>query len=91
MLLGNQAGQAYSEDEIEEIVRLAGMENIYRTPYVGPMPSGIMVGTRGPASSYYVIFTLHRHFCNYPRVYDPCLPGKRGYVRLGVMRFILVG
>ena len=44
MLLGTQGGQAYSEDEIEEMMRLAGMENIYRTPYVGPMTSGIMVG-----------------------------------------------
>ncbi len=28
------------------MMRLAGMENIYRTPYVGSMTSGIMVGTR---------------------------------------------
>ena len=45
MLLGTQGGQAYSEDEIENMMLQAGIENIQRTSYVGPMTSGIMVGT----------------------------------------------
>jgi ubiquinone/menaquinone biosynthesis C-methylase UbiE len=51
MLLGTQGGQAYSEDEIEGMMGLAGIKNIYRTPYMGPMMSGIMVGTKYSASS----------------------------------------
>ncbi len=51
MLLGTQGGQAYSEDEIGEMMRLAGMEQIHRTSYVGHMMSGLMVGTRSSATS----------------------------------------
>ena len=46
MLLGTQGGQSYSEDEIKEMMTRAGIENIQRTPYIGPMESGLMVGIK---------------------------------------------
>ena len=46
MLLGTQGGQSYSDDEIKEMMTRAGIEKITRTPYLGPMESGIMVGTK---------------------------------------------
>ncbi|SMC82595.1 Dimerisation domain-containing protein [Desulfocicer vacuolatum DSM 3385] len=46
MLLGTQGGQSYSENEINAMMTRAGIENIRRTPYRGPMESGLMVGTK---------------------------------------------
>lgn len=45
MLLGTDGGQAYSEKEIMEMLKEAGFSNLSRTPYKGPMESGLIIGT----------------------------------------------
>ncbi|MGD9731913.1 MAG: methyltransferase [Desulfamplus sp.] len=44
MLLGTEGGQAYSEQEIMDMLANAGCTKIFRTPYKGPMESGLVVG-----------------------------------------------
>lgn len=44
MLLGTAGGQSYSQDEISEMMALAGIQEIRRTDYVGPTESGILWG-----------------------------------------------
>jgi predicted O-methyltransferase YrrM len=44
MLLGTDKGQAYSEKEITEMFKKAGVKNIQRIPFKGPNDSGILVG-----------------------------------------------
>jgi len=44
MLLGTDGGQAYSENEIMLMLEKAGFTNIVRTPYKGPMESGLVIG-----------------------------------------------
>lgn len=46
MLVRTKGGQAYSEAEIMTLMAKAGIENIKRTPYRGPMDSGIIMGTK---------------------------------------------
>ncbi|MBF0411586.1 MAG: methyltransferase domain-containing protein [Desulfamplus sp.] len=45
MLLATGGGQAYSEQEIMNMLKNAGCNNIFRTPYKGPMESGLVIGT----------------------------------------------
>lgn len=45
MLLGTDGGQAYSEKEIMDMAEKAGFTNLVRTPYRGPMESGLVIGT----------------------------------------------
>ncbi|MBF0468082.1 MAG: methyltransferase [Desulfamplus sp.] len=44
MLLGTDGGQAYSEQEIMDMLAKAGFANIVRTPYKGPTESGLIMG-----------------------------------------------
>lgn len=44
MLLGTDGGQAYSENEIMLMLEKAGFTSIVRTPYRGPMESGLVIG-----------------------------------------------
>ncbi len=47
MLLGTAEGQAYSEAEIADFMRSAGLSEIRRTEYRGPTESGVMVAIKG--------------------------------------------
>ncbi len=46
MLLGTPRGQSYSESQLREMMRQAGLGHIRREPYVGPMQSGIISGIK---------------------------------------------
>jgi hypothetical protein len=46
MLLGTEGGQAYSEDQLSEMLTGAGVKNICRIPINTPNDSGIIVGIR---------------------------------------------
>ncbi len=46
MLLGTEGGQAYSEEEIMGMLENAGCKDIFRTPYRGPMESGLIIGAK---------------------------------------------
>ncbi len=46
MLVRTEGGQAYSEAEIMAMLAKAGMDDIKRTPYRGPMDSGIIMATK---------------------------------------------
>ena len=46
MLLGTQAGQAYSEQEVEQMLHRVGLESIRRVPGPGTSASGIITGIR---------------------------------------------
>ena len=43
MLQGTEAGQAYSQAQLEEMLTRAGARNIKRLPFKGPTESGILV------------------------------------------------
>ncbi|MBF0210728.1 MAG: methyltransferase [Desulfamplus sp.] len=45
MLLVTEGGQAYSEKEIMDMLLNGGCNSVVRSPYKGPMESGIIVGT----------------------------------------------
>jgi len=45
MLLGTQSGQSYSETELTEMMKSAGVKNIRRLDYVGPTESGVQIGS----------------------------------------------
>lgn len=45
MLLGTDGGQAYSEEQLEDMMAGAGIGNIKRLPFAGPTESGILTGT----------------------------------------------
>ena len=45
MLQGTEAGQSYSEEQIRQMLKAAGVSEIRRLGYVGPTESGILVGT----------------------------------------------
>jgi hypothetical protein len=45
MLLGTAGGQAYSEKEIRDILKGAGVREIRRLPFRGPNDSGLIAGT----------------------------------------------
>jgi len=53
MLLGTEAGQAYSEKEIMEMLSAAGLQEIRRIPLDAPNGSGLIAGTvpQGPLGS----------------------------------------
>jgi hypothetical protein len=44
MLQGTDAGQSYSERQLRQMLERAGVSEIRRLDYIGPMESGIMVG-----------------------------------------------
>lgn len=44
MLLGTDKGQAYSEKEIADMFKKAGVKNIQRIPFTGPNESGVLAG-----------------------------------------------
>jgi hypothetical protein len=44
MLLGTDNGQAYSEKQIADMFKKAGVKNIRRIPFKGPNESGVLVG-----------------------------------------------
>ena len=44
MLLGTESGQAYSEQQLRDMLSEAGARNIERLPYTGPTESGIIAG-----------------------------------------------
>jgi hypothetical protein len=44
MLTGTQGGQSYSESELRNMLTLAGVTGITRTPFAGPTESGILLG-----------------------------------------------
>jgi len=46
MLVRTENGQAYSEAEIMEMLKNAGIIKIERTPYRGPTDSGIIMGIK---------------------------------------------
>lgn len=46
MLVRTEGGQSYSEAEIMTLMTNAGIEKIKRTPYKGPMDSGIIMGIK---------------------------------------------
>lgn len=43
MLQGTDAGQSYSQEQLEEMLRRAGAGNIERLPFQGPTESGILI------------------------------------------------
>jgi len=43
MLLGTQSGQAYSQAQLEEMLKKNGCRNIERLPFKGPTESGILI------------------------------------------------
>jgi len=45
MLLGTEDGQAYSEKQLTEMLREAGVKQIERFPYQGPNDAGVIIGT----------------------------------------------
>jgi SAM-dependent methyltransferase len=45
MLLGTEAGRAYSESELSDMLATAGIRNIRRIPVQTPNDSGIIIGT----------------------------------------------
>ena len=45
MLQGTEAGQSYSQAQLEEMLKKAGAGNIERLPFKGPTESGIMMAT----------------------------------------------
>jgi len=45
MLQGTEAGQSYSQGQLEEMLRKAGASNIERLPFQGPTESGILIAT----------------------------------------------
>jgi ubiquinone/menaquinone biosynthesis C-methylase UbiE len=47
MLLGTASGQAYSENQIMDMMAKAGVKGIHRTDYRGPNDSGIIMGVVG--------------------------------------------
>jgi cyclopropane fatty-acyl-phospholipid synthase-like methyltransferase len=50
MLLGTAKGQSYSEGQIIDMLRGAGVGNIHRHPFRGPTESGILMGTSPPCN-----------------------------------------
>ena len=46
MLLGTNGGQAYSENELMDMLEKAGITDIKRTPFKGPTESGIISGVK---------------------------------------------
>ncbi len=46
MLAVTDSGQSYSENEIKEMMKAAGIEDIQRTAYRGPNDSGVLVGRK---------------------------------------------
>jgi len=44
MLLGTPQGRAYSEEQIAEMLSVAGIRQIERIPFQGPTDSGVMMG-----------------------------------------------
>ena len=46
MLLATDGGQAYSEEEIIDMLQNGGFTNIVRTPYIGSMESGLITGIK---------------------------------------------
>ncbi len=46
MLLGTSGGQSYSESQLREMMRQAGIGRIVRENYTGPMQSGILRGVK---------------------------------------------
>jgi len=45
MLLGTDAGRSYSESQLMDMMREAGVKKTKRLPYVGPTESGVIIGT----------------------------------------------
>ncbi len=45
MLVNTDEGQSYSEGQIREMLKRAGLKNIQRLPFTGPNDSGIIAGT----------------------------------------------
>lgn len=46
MLVNTDEGRSYSEGEIKEMLKKAGLRNIRRLPFKGPTESGVMMGVR---------------------------------------------
>jgi hypothetical protein len=46
MLLGTDSGQAYSEQQLTEMLQAAGINNIRRIPLNSPNDSGLLVGDK---------------------------------------------
>ena len=44
MLLGTEGGQAYSEAQLQDMLKTAGVKDIKRLPWQGPTESGILAG-----------------------------------------------
>ena len=45
MLQGTESGQSYSEGQVRQMLKNAGVSDVRRLGYVGPTESGILVGT----------------------------------------------
>ena len=45
MLQGTEAGQSYSEGQVRQMLKKAGVSDVRRLGYVGPTESGLLVGT----------------------------------------------
>ncbi len=46
MLLGTHEGRSYSEQEIVEMLKSAGVSDIQRSPFRGPTDSGVIIGKK---------------------------------------------
>ncbi len=46
MLINTEKGRAYTDGELREIMKKAGLHHIERLPFKGPTDSGILVGTK---------------------------------------------
>jgi hypothetical protein len=46
MYLGTEQGQAYSEGQVRQMMKEAGIHEIVREPYTGPTQSGILTGIK---------------------------------------------
>jgi hypothetical protein len=46
MLLGTESGQSYSEQQLTDMMRAAGIKNIHRIPISSPNDSGLLMGDK---------------------------------------------
>ena len=46
MLINTPKGRAYTESQLREMMKKAGLRHIKRLPFKGPTDSGIMVGMK---------------------------------------------
>ncbi|MCF8118655.1 MAG: SAM-dependent methyltransferase [Deltaproteobacteria bacterium] len=51
MLVNTMEGRSYTESQIRDMMRQAGLKNITRFPFRGPTDSGILMGERYPSTT----------------------------------------